>query len=726
MLYRFYLLVIMFVFICSCESEIDKYYEVPDTVRGSAWEYLEEQGNYKLFLQAAQISGYEYMLVGKGLCTVFAPNDDAFSGWMQKKGYVSMEDVPMEELKVLVAYHLVQDVFSVKDLTSFSVDLHAIDPEEGEGECYRFKTFAKPGVESVYDPFVKKQRLMYHYEYYLPVVSARLLKNRNGNDPEGGYKCFFPDVNWQGTDDDRLYIQDATVTEGGITTSFGYIHKIDKVLEPLPTIYESLRENPQYSLFVSLWDRFANMVYNSSLSNQYAAAGDSLYVFYFNANPTGSQSNNLMPSIAHEWTGLSNDIGYDDYMRYAYNIFAPRNEVLQQYLDEKFPGYAIEDIPLIPLYYILQAYARNKQELILPQQIDEGLEGENGEEWGVTTSDVEYYEMCCNGVIYGIKQALKPVVLEGITAPLMLDKEFSYLSAMFNKADEVKSTLSIGDDAELYTLFVVVDTVLKNAGYMLDEGNANITKDESFEQLVDGKSSSVSTERLQQMCRSQIVYGEVETRKNGFYKTKEDLTYLYTLEDDDAIFTMAGNRLMPRKTWHTVNGNVIQLDQLLSNSVGGRVASLLIDGVDYSTFRDLLMQTGLLKQDENGVMRFTFADEDEHLIAFVPTNDALAGAEIPVDNDELSDWLLYYFVSVERNRLGDYVLPGFDETKTVEYSTFRLKDEKKDTYYALYIRNGRPVQVGKDIGSLMEVRDQLPLFAGDGIIYTLTQVIQPN
>ena len=90
---RFYLLAVLVAWCCSCESEIDKYYEVPETVRGSAWEYLEERGDYRLFLEAARLSGYEYMLAGKGLCTVFAPNDDAFRAWMQREGYASLAEV---------------------------------------------------------------------------------------------------------------------------------------------------------------------------------------------------------------------------------------------------------------------------------------------------------------------------------------------------------------------------------------------------------------------------------------------------------------------------------------------------------------------------------------------------------------------------------------------------------------------------------------------------------
>ena len=42
-------------FISSCTDKIDEHYEEPEWLKGSAWEVLEDRGNYSLFLQAVSV-----------------------------------------------------------------------------------------------------------------------------------------------------------------------------------------------------------------------------------------------------------------------------------------------------------------------------------------------------------------------------------------------------------------------------------------------------------------------------------------------------------------------------------------------------------------------------------------------------------------------------------------------------------------------------------------------
>lgn len=44
-------------FISSCTDKIDEHYEEPEWLKGSAWEVLEDRGNYSLFLQAVELAG---------------------------------------------------------------------------------------------------------------------------------------------------------------------------------------------------------------------------------------------------------------------------------------------------------------------------------------------------------------------------------------------------------------------------------------------------------------------------------------------------------------------------------------------------------------------------------------------------------------------------------------------------------------------------------------------
>ena len=62
----------------SCENEMDKHYQTPDWLTGSAWEVLESRGNYLIFLEGAELAGFKPILEGKSLVTVMAPDDNAF------------------------------------------------------------------------------------------------------------------------------------------------------------------------------------------------------------------------------------------------------------------------------------------------------------------------------------------------------------------------------------------------------------------------------------------------------------------------------------------------------------------------------------------------------------------------------------------------------------------------------------------------------------------------
>lgn len=66
----------------SCKDRFDEHYEVPEWLKGSAWETLEELGNYSIFLEGVQLAGFKQILEGKSIVTVMAPNDDAFRTYL--------------------------------------------------------------------------------------------------------------------------------------------------------------------------------------------------------------------------------------------------------------------------------------------------------------------------------------------------------------------------------------------------------------------------------------------------------------------------------------------------------------------------------------------------------------------------------------------------------------------------------------------------------------------
>lgn len=85
----------------ACKDNMDEHYEVPDWVADNAWEVLSssEHGNYSIFLQGVEIAGFKQMLEGKAILTIMAPDDSAFQSYLNEKGYATINDMPVDEVK---------------------------------------------------------------------------------------------------------------------------------------------------------------------------------------------------------------------------------------------------------------------------------------------------------------------------------------------------------------------------------------------------------------------------------------------------------------------------------------------------------------------------------------------------------------------------------------------------------------------------------------------------
>lgn len=209
---------------------------------GTIRQVLEQRGDYGMFIEALDLTGYGRLVDGGGLATVFAPDDVSFSRYLsQTYGTSDLTAVPIEELTVLVGYHMIQFAYNTDDFLAFTVTSQDEDAEQGDGSCYKYKTYARAPVTDFVDPKSGRTYSIFSQEKYLPVISTRLFTGRASANPEQDYKSFFPDGNWIGADD-RLYAGNAAVIESGIPTDNGYLYLIDDVSHPLPTLYTALIE----------------------------------------------------------------------------------------------------------------------------------------------------------------------------------------------------------------------------------------------------------------------------------------------------------------------------------------------------------------------------------------------------------------------------------------------------------------------------------------------------
>lgn len=722
-----------FISLVGCQGDIDAYDEAPDWLRGNAYQYMKADGNFTLFLQAIDMTGYTNMVDGKGLCTVFAPDDAAFKAWMAENSYTALEEVNPAELKTLVGYHLVQQAFSRSQLLDFQMSESAGGATAATGMSFKYKTYAKADPVEMFNPETQQNIKVYQREKYLPVISTKMFETQKCQNFEQTYKYFFPDVNWQG-DNDKLYVANAAMKEVGVPTDNGYIYVLDKVVTPRRTIYEALKNSGsgEFSTFLSFFDRFQNFVYDKTLSDKYAKPGEKYYLFYHNAAPKTEVD---LPEIASEWSYHGEeDNKRPSYIRYlsdSYNCFAFDNTTFKAFFDEFFTGYEnINDLPDIALYYLLKAHADDHQKIILPDQIDrKGLSGILGEEWKVSTKeDITYHEFCANGLLYGINQILRPVVFDVITKPLFQYPNYSIVVNMFNITNEFVTVVDREEDH--YTLFIQSDETLNEKyGIRVNYKNLNIFGDEKIgyknkdgKVVEDGGGNPFAVEFVE----THIIYGAIKDfTKRAFYGTKSPFHYIYV--DKDTVYGENGaavNRI--GEGWETENGVVYEIDSRFERSEESTLQAIT-EHPKYTDFFKALQTAELAIFDSKaGKWTIPFMDDDERYMVFAPQNGTLKDA--PKNKEELAAFLRYFFIPVTMNKMSDYILPNLGEPATLQ--TFQedpqLSSPARKVYTKMSVRfyDEKSVElVNEDGTQRITTNGNIPVFLTDGVIYDIDETI---
>lgn len=334
--------------------------------RGVLTRFCREKGSIASFFMQSISLVLKSSLTGKVFAQFFAPDDAQFMTYLHAHGWSSVDNVPLDSLKVLVGNHIVQYSYKPDDLMNFQPN-GVLNPATNPGIYYKHKTFGKDPIQVVTNPKTGRKIEVYKREKYLPVLSTDLFHFKKLADLEYNYKYFFPNSQWKG--DNQFYVANASVIEGGngIPTDNGYLYLIDNTLKPLRNIYDIVEDpSKNYSVFKSLYDRFAAITYDAQLSEKYGAtSNDSIYVYYHNS----------LPKIASEWT-FNYEGGFTENIQVAsgtaFNAFVPNDAALESFIHEFFPAYqSREDIPLLALEYLLSNHIKSSN-IVLPEEIKAG------------------------------------------------------------------------------------------------------------------------------------------------------------------------------------------------------------------------------------------------------------------------------------------------------------------------------------------------------------------
>jgi hypothetical protein len=194
------LVALPFLFL-ACESSMDDHYRIPGWLKGSAYEVLQSEGRYTIFLKGIDRAGFKSIVGGKSILTVMAPNDSAFTAYLTQKygAGTTIDELPLPELKKLIGFHLVYYAFDWSKLVNFR-------PVEGDGATeedksvkagfyYKFRTKSSDGFSTEFNPATGDSVTVYHLERFLPIFSYRLFATK-GIDAKYNYEYFYPNSKW--------------------------------------------------------------------------------------------------------------------------------------------------------------------------------------------------------------------------------------------------------------------------------------------------------------------------------------------------------------------------------------------------------------------------------------------------------------------------------------------------------------------------------------------------
>jgi uncharacterized surface protein with fasciclin (FAS1) repeats len=690
-----------------CEKKFDEYYKVPEDLIGTILDVLEEDGNYTQFCRAVEMVEFDDVLGKTGNFTVFAPDDDAFTEFFNEYGYSSLDDIPEEELKGIVFYHIVFWAYS-RFMLLYGLNIQDVEIDYST-ENFKQPTRYTPPMTVEFDT-LGRQYNVYHETKYIPVYSNEYFSELDLDAAEN-YEFLYPGTTFKGFHVDR-----AEVTEYDVPAQNGWIHRINRVLVPPPNHDEILEEREEFSMFRELVEKNTYYAYSSSYTTAQDNEGD--------VNEDGIldslflKMNSIFPS------GTSPDVenvasnGY----RNTLTLFAPTNAALQQFLAERTSGYAsLDQIGEYWINWYLSHYIGTNY---WPSQFSTMTADW---EWDLTSSlvecnisegDIQYARMASNGPFCGINKYLLPKIFESVAQPIMGNSDYEWFCDMlvFYLADRL-----LNEENLVFTLFAPSNEAMHAAGYTFRTGIGGYGL---YHQ--DSPLTPLSPRVATDIVNTHLVFGELaeDDFEVGTFIEASQNTYIGVTEQ--GIF--AGGDLAPAQLGSPMEvggkGIVYPIDRILVSPHESIFEIISDPGTyqQYQKFYQLCYQAGLFVFDENLLPEsLDNISIGNYYTCFIPTNEALeeglANGIIPSDEDSLQQFLRYHFV--------EGVV--FDDGKVSgELNTTRIDEESGYLFNTIEIINQKYDLKIKDNQGNIRTVIHADHMAEDGVIHQIDSYLLYN
>ncbi|GEM_PF-392044 len=592
--YKIYYLLFVAIVLASCQKKFNEFYERPEGLGAPIYQQLEERGNFKNLTTLIDKAGYKQILSETGWWTFFAPTDDAFQRYFADKNISGVDKISDSLATSIVRYMLVYNSYREDQLSTFQAGNNV----DGSGQAFKRKTAYYDWVNQQGDQVKSKtiatnrnvssersgsvylNRSNYNdgdnNNKYIPYFTAAFFE-KNGLQ-EIDYQSFFPHTNYTG-----FNVVNAAVDPNAknIAAENGTIHVIDHVIEPLPSLDQYIRINPQYSEFAKLLDSLAFYSANAYITNKnFIATGssDSVYVKGYSGRLAFSPNNEnyQIPGFNLSSSTLP--------QRNSYTMLVPTNDVLDAYRKKILKNYGNTFFSTTPAS-VLTDFINSLMwgEALWPSKFNSSINFLE-EPATIELSDVSEKKMLSNGILYGTTKIHEANVFRTVYGIPYLDPAATLTYYGFNEAvTGLKPYTS--QPAIRQTVLIMPDNLLAANGWRYNESSAGASTSAWGYKAATSSSfnhNNVHRENITRMFMMGVwitpnaeissLSGEgiVETRSGDYVKFKNG--HIITSGSEDA-----GVEIKYTKVEHAINGVAYYVDNLLSfttNNVGYHLEKL--------------------------------------------------------------------------------------------------------------------------------------------------------
>ncbi|UCS92132.1 fasciclin domain-containing protein [Echinicola marina] len=641
------------VFLIGCKEEFDEYYARPEGLEGPIYQVLSDsvrfKGNFDHYLALVEKAGYKQTLSSAGYWTAFAPNDEAFELYFQQNNINGVEDISEEKASEIISYSLVYNAYNLRDLAYYQTGpgndtlsasfrrktayYKGVYKEEVEGEQLDVVAANRNGFETYNLDDNNNKYLPYFMQHYLDrtMISAA--------DIEGFYERPYSGAQ----------VANANVVQSNIIAENGYIHTVDRVIQPMPNIADYLAEKPEYSLFRSILEMSFRTRENNTAVSYNAAAypelTDRYGPVYDLSGPVHVKAYTGSYAFAPNNENFLN--GGNDAQADSWTLFAPRNEALQQFLDDVLLEYygSLENVPDQIIYDFVNMHMW--QAALWPSQFDLITNTLNESARFDPVADLAERKILSNGLFYGTDKVQEGNFFFTVYSRPYLDPQYSIMRELLNNY-----RFTISDPGQNFGMLLMSNQQLNDAGFEYDPGARNPwtyngESAQAYERLIRMVELSIiklnSPEELADLSGSGILEtfgGEYIRYENGEFFASGNVD--------------SGERVMVKgdETYEAVNGPAFYTEGLLSYTQKV-IPELIFENPQFDRFAEYLENSSVYNANSLAIEGVAIG---QFFTALIPSNDAIDQAildgVLPADprtgdageREKIAAFIKYHFV----------------------------------------------------------------------------------